>query len=90
MKVNSTWFILPLTIALLSLSVTASAQRAALVQDADSDARSPYQEGVVTSCAFAGDCAMVFSAVPPGKRRVIEQVSCLIEVTGGFGWRRSR
>ncbi len=78
----------PLLIALLgllALSGTASAQRATLTQDTESDARSPYQEGIFHSCPYAGDCAMLFSPVAAGKRRVIEYVSCVFAVTGGAG-----
>ena len=83
--IRSGVFLSAVAIVLLAVAGPAPAQRAALTQDTDDDSRVPYQEGIFPSCPFAGDCAMVYSPVPAGKRRVIEYISCAIFVTGGFG-----
>jgi hypothetical protein len=51
--------------------------RAALVQDRDSPARNVYQ--VLNSCFnVTNPCVIAFSAVPAGKRLIIQQVSVLV------------
>ncbi len=69
--------------ALLGANVTPQAvvaPRAALVQIADDAAHSPYQEGNLTNCTFAGVCTVAFGTVPAGHRRTIEHMSCSVYV----------
>ena len=56
----------------------AAADPPLIVQDRDQPIRNPYQQGLQTSCQYAGDCALLFSVVPANRRRVIEHVSCFL------------
>ena len=70
--------------ALLLLTSGAFAQKAALVQEINDGARVPYQQSLFASnCNFAGDCAVVFPAVPSGHRVVVENISCFASLVAG-------
>lgn len=66
----------------IQLPSNAQAQRAAIVQNNDGVARSPYKEAASNSTpclpTSTFSCGVGFSAVPAGRRRVVETVSCLI------------
>jgi hypothetical protein len=68
--------------AAIGASVTAqaavAAPRAALVQIVDDSAHSPYQEGGLSNCTFAGVCTVLFGTVPAGHRRTVEHMSCSV------------
>jgi hypothetical protein len=70
--------------ALLLATGSALAQKAALVQNIDDDARVPYQVFQFgANCNSPGDCAIVFPAVPAGRRVVIEHLSCFVSLQSG-------
>jgi hypothetical protein len=69
-----------LTLGSASLTVRAQTVRAAQVQIVDDEAHSPYQEGGLSNCTFAGACTVFFSAVPAGHRRLVEHLSCSVYV----------
>lgn len=61
--------------------------RAAFVQNVDEPGRNPFQEGQLTlACNLPGDCAIVFPAVPAGKRLVVNNVSANIDTAGTVGF----
>lgn len=59
----------------------AAAQTAVPVQNIDEPGRNPYQEYHVSFTP--GEFALVFQAVPAGKRRVITHVNCQVNVQTG-------
>lgn len=74
LKAARAW-LAPITAAVLAVTAgPVFAQRAALVQNIDDSLRNPYQE--VKSMLCSVSCTLEFSKVPPGRRRVVENVSC--------------
>jgi len=56
--------------------------RAAIVKNIDEKGRNPYQETALGTCQAGQNrfCSVNFSAIPVGKRLVIEHVSALVNV----------
>ena len=68
--------VLTATCLLLGTAGIANAQRAALVQNIDEPARSPYQEQATCGYNGSNSCRLNLRAVPAGHRREIRVVSC--------------
>jgi len=65
-------------IAMLIVSTQASLAAPTQVRDVDNVDLAPFQEQVYTpSCQSYNWCSVTFSAVPAGKRLVVDHVSCL-------------
>jgi hypothetical protein len=56
--------------------------RAVLIQNLDESIRAPYQEAAFVNCNTF-QCTLFFPAVPAGRRRTVEQVSCSIFLPSG-------
>jgi hypothetical protein len=65
-------------LAAISAASATTTPRAALVQIIDDQAHAAYQEGAFSGCTIAGVCTASFSAVPAGRRRLIENISCSV------------
>lgn len=71
-----------ITAVLIALPLAQSAAQTAVpVQNIDEPGRNPYQEYHVSFTP--GEFALVFQAVPAGKRRVITHVNCQVNVQAG-------
>lgn len=65
-------------IAMLIVSAQASLAAPTQVRDVDNVDLAPFQEQIYTpSCQSYNWCSVKFSAVPAGKRLVVDHVSCL-------------
>jgi hypothetical protein len=71
-----------LAVYLALTSATAlAAGRPVITESIDEPGRNFYQEGIFTGCAFAGDCAILFTPVPVGTRRVVDHLSCFVSTS---------